>query len=115
MQQKRRDEREDKRYDLAVQRLEAQQNKPPTPSNAAKMATEMGLQPGTPEYVAFIRRYAFKPTILQVPNMQGGTDFTEYDPSGGSEPHASVQPGHVEDGYRFNGGDPADPNSWSKM
>lgn len=62
-----------------------QMSKQPDRSNAAKMAAEIGLEPGTPQYGEFIKRYAFKPTILQVPNMQGGTDFTEYDPSGVGE------------------------------
>ncbi len=87
----------------------------PQMSSAARMAQEMGLTPGTPEYQQFIRRYAFKPTILQIPNAEGGTDYTEYDPSGGVPQQGGMQPGHVEDGYRFNGGDPADPNNWSKM
>lgn len=107
-------QREDARLRWQQQREDARLNKPITPSNAAKMAAEIGLQPGTKQYADFIRRYAFKPTILQIPNAAGGIDYSEYDPSGADTP-APMQPGHVEDGYRFNGGDPADPNSWSKM
>lgn len=37
-------------------------------------------------------------------------------PQGANQPPATgaaeIQPGHVEDGYQFVGGDPADPNSW---
>lgn len=28
---------------------------------------------------------------------------------------AAPQPGHIEDGYRFKGGNPADPNNWQKL
>lgn len=31
------------------------------------------------------------------------------------EQTAGPQPGMIEDGYRFNGGNPADPNSWEKV
>ncbi len=34
-----------------------------TPSNAAKMATEMGYEPGTPEYRNFIQQIALKPDV----------------------------------------------------
>lgn len=40
-------------------------------------------------------------------------------PSAGHAPAPPVagapQPGHVEGGYRFNGGNPADPHAWSKL
>lgn len=46
-------------------------------------------------------------------------------PSAASQPQAAPQPaasqssgltpGQIEDGYRYNGGNPADPNSWTKV
>lgn len=42
-------------------------------------------------------------------------DPTQLGPQGNSAPSAGPQPGEVVDGYKFNGGDPSDPNSWSKI
>jgi hypothetical protein len=44
-------------------------------------------------------------TIVE-PNLHGAAAFS---PTGGP------QPGAVEDGYRFNGGDPADQNNWEPV
>ena len=74
--------------------------------------------PGTPEFDA-----AFKQAI----NGKYGTDY--YDPStgamrrrgvfdagaGGNMPNAAPQVGAVEDGYRFKGGNPADPSAWEPV
>lgn len=75
---------------------------------------------------------AFKPQAEQeklIPYQAGG-GVLRYDPrtqqtqqlvlpNDGSQPAGAPagapQPGHVEDGYRFKGGNPADPNAWEKV
>lgn len=51
---------------------------------------------------------------------QGFRDFRAATPSGAGKPAAPAAPmvpkaGIVQDGYRFKGGNPADPKSWEKM
>lgn len=83
IQQQREEERFRQKLEAERQmRLATMQSRAEQPTNAGRMALEAGLQQGTPQYQEFVRRYAFKPTILQIPNAQGGTDYTEYDQSG---------------------------------
>ena len=35
--------------------------------------------------------------------------------AGGGDAPGAPPPGHVQDGYRFKGGNPADQNSWEKV
>lgn len=85
------------------------------PSNAARMAMEAGLQPGSADFQQFVRRYAFQPKFMTVGNAMGGEDTIAVDPSGLGGPATGLQPGHVEDGYVYIGGDPASPTSWRKQ
>ena len=55
----------------------------------------------------------YRPQIITDPTT--GQTF-EYAPQGGGARPANVpQPGQVEDGYRFRGGNPADPASWEPI
>lgn len=87
--------------DQWVQRQEYERANP-GPTNTARMAAEAGLQPGTPAYQEFIK------TVAQRPIMIGGEAWQPQQPR-------SVQPGAVEDGYQFLGGDPSNPSSWKKV
>lgn len=49
------------------------------------------------------------PSSLMAPETAAGANELVPPPAGGP------QPGAVEDGYRFLGGDPADPNNWEAM
>ena len=60
----------------------------PAPTNAARMAVEMGLSPGTPEFVQFIRRYAERPIMI------GGQPF-------GYEDAAPAAASQVIDGVTY--------------
>jgi hypothetical protein len=89
-----------------------------------------------PQYVQSVVQLAdaFKPQqendIQNIPYQAGG-GVLQYDkrthqvhqlvvPNDGSQMAGAPvsqgpQPGHVEDGYRFKGGNPADPNSWEHV
>lgn len=87
-------------------------------SGAGKQAMDMGYRPGTEQFNTIVRQLIeaemAKPytgsqgeTRLYTPQIGGGGQV-----QGGASPPA---PGAVEDGYRFKGGDPADPASWEPV
>lgn len=84
-------------------------------STGGKIAADAGLQPGTPEFTAFVKDYAIAQLSKPYTGGQGETRLYTPTLGGGGQVQGGPQPGAVEDGYRFKGGDPADPASWEQM
>jgi hypothetical protein len=93
------------------------QERPDAISTAGKQAMDAGFQPGTPEFQQAVR--GIIEASLAQPYTGGQGETRLYTPGvfGGGQPAAQAgpQPGAVEDGYRFNGGNAADPNNWSPI
>lgn len=85
-------------------------------STAGKQAVDMGYKPGTPEFNKMVQDIwtagESKPYVV-------GGETRLYTPKLGGQGQAvgssALQPGHVEDGYRFKGGNPADHSSWEPV
>jgi hypothetical protein len=84
-------------------------------SAAGKQAQDAGLQPGSPEFAATVRQIITADLAQPYMGSQGETRLYQPDVFGGGQPQAGPQPGAVEDGYRFKGGNPADPASWEPI
>ena len=96
-QQDRQQQQEDERWaNRLAMTAAAKGQQPSTPSTAAKMASELGFKPGTPEWQKFITRYAFTPKLVTVGDDRGGE--RTLDMSGGAPT------GGLPSGY--------DPNEW---
>jgi len=85
--------------------------RPEAASNAGKQAMDMGYQPGTPQFNEVVQKII--EAGLAQPYMGSGGETRLYTPQLGN--FGGPQPGAVEDGYRFKGGNPADPNSWEPV
>lgn len=82
-------------------------------SNAAKQAVDMGYRPGTPEFQTVVRQII--EAGMTQPYTGSGGETRVYTPRIGGPAQSGPQPGAIEDGYRFKGGNPADPSSWEPV
>lgn len=82
-------------------------------STAGKQAMDMGLRPGTPEFATTVTELVTASLAQPYTGSQGETRL--YRPQIGAQAPAAPQVGAIEDGYRFLGGDPANPNSWQQV
>lgn len=98
-------------------------------TNTAQMLVEAGFQPGTPEFQQAMQAELMAGRTKTLAVEPGGR-VVSYDPGNpNGAPRELVTPGYgpqggqaggpqigtVEDGYRFMGGDPANPQSWQKV
>lgn len=89
-------------------------------SDAGKQAVDAGFQPGTPQFNQAVQQLVQARLAQPYTGSQGETRV--YTPSVWGQqaqqpqaPTQAPQPGMVEDGYRFKGGNPADPNAWEPV
>lgn len=85
-------------------------------SNAGKIAADLGHKPGTPEYRAAVERIATAQFAQPYTGANGETRL--YQPQIGlvGTPESQNPPvGHIEEGYRFKGGDPSNPSNWEAV
>jgi len=101
---------------LELARYKAQN---PDPTAIQQNAVAGGLKPGSPEYRKWVLENGGRPPQYFMMGGAGGPQQivgVGGPPAAGSAPAApSVQPGTVQDGYRYIGGDPASETSWQKV
>ena len=93
-------------------------------STAGKIAADRGFKPGTPEFNQAVTEIWTIEQNKTIPYQAGG-NVINYNPvtrqstplvqGQGAAPSAPPKPGTVEDGYRFKGGNPADPSAWEPV
>jgi hypothetical protein len=71
-----------------------------------------GYQPDTPEFAQAMRQVINSKYASDYVDQQGNTRSRSVLDIGGQ---GGPQAGAVEDGYRFKGGNPSDPNSWEPV
>ena len=89
--------------------LERDQDKLP---GLAQELQAAGYEPGTPEFTAAMRQVINSKYASDYVDQSGNTRRRSVLDLGGQ---GGPQAGAVEDGYRFKGGNPSDPNSWEPV
>ena len=122
MQQRQRAEYEDELYQrrsaqdwakfVREHEYERANPKAPQPDAFERTLEQSGVQPGTPEWMAAMAdRAAYLRNPPRFVTMGDGSVRQ----IGGVASPSSPAIGTVEDGYRFKGGNPADPSSWEPI
>lgn len=89
--------------------------KPQAPSDFEQTLIESGVKPGTPEWTQAMKTRANNLLDPAVMTPQGLMLRSQVTGMLAPQSPAAPQPGTVEDGYRFKGGNPADPNAWEQV
>lgn len=76
---------------------------------------DAGYVDGSPELAAAMRNVISSKYASEYVDEKGNTRRRSTLNLGGAQPTAGPQPGVVEDGYRFKGGNPADPSAWEPV
>lgn len=85
-------------------------------SNAGKQAQDMGYRPGTAEFNQIVNQIVTADVAIPYTDAQGNTRL--FQPKIGlvGTPESQNPPvGHIEEGYRFKGGDPSNPSNWEAV
>lgn len=81
-------------------------------STAGKQAMDLGYRPGTAEFAQVTRQLVEAALAQPYTGSQGETRLYTPQIGGAGQVQGGPAPGTMEDGYRFKGGDPANPASW---
>jgi len=87
-------------------------NQHPDPTGTMQNVQAAGLQPGTPEYQAFMQKVLMQPRYMVLGNPESGQQVIDPSQMNGSAMPAPPKVGEVQDGHVYMGGDPANPASW---